>query len=509
MPVTNISLLRSYSAENPPVNPDPDEPAYIPFYSVLFYYKNTGEWTVDGNDANNGAIGVDYYRRYHISDPRSTGTTLNYVDSNGVKKTLDSFPLIKCVEADIEWKELLGDLDYPTTSMLPTAATLLENGGGHNPAAMQRTDIKAIPGFKTGDTQDPVKTYIDRTSPHGGHIHSVSGLYNKLLSTEYGGYSKAYSLPITNDTAIGFRCYEVETIIRDPKLAKKTEKLRYLPKNVLVFGDDLPTEHYTRTHPSVSNAANDPIAIGLDSYPLLAKFNPNFVGGRATIENLLVSNNSGGHTHSIATSVKKLSTVTGQTMYSFVDSGAHAHLVRYKYDVSLKSKKLKAWFTQSANTPLANGVILAYSIGRLSGYDGNISDSSALPPYWHFCDGDNETPDLRDYYIECNFSNNDHNVEVAPFNEITLLPLEVTPAGNHSHYSDTPSVQDGTPITVGAHGSEPSTTALIHTHGVSSATSFTLAGTATPVTNVRPGMTFDYAPPTSRLAFIMYNENIP
>lgn len=504
MPVTNISLLRSYSAENPPSPPSPSELPYVPFYSVLFYYKNTSYWAADGNVANNGNINVDYYRRYYISDPKSLGTDFAYYTDTGARKDLNSFPVIKCVSTDTDWKTNLGKLEYPTTSMLSNAATLLENGGGHNPAGMIRTEIKPLPGFKTGDTQDAVKTYIDRTSPHGGHVHSITGLYNSLLQTSFGNFSETYNL--TADTSSGFYCYEVETLIRDPRLAKKTEKLQYLPKDVIVFGNNLPTEHYTRTHPTVTNSEADPVALGLDGYPILAKFDPGFVRGKDAIENNLSTNNAGSHTHSIVSSTRKLSTVKGQTSYTFVNSGDHTHQVTYKYDTTLKSKVLKTWFTLSANTPLANGVIIAYSNGIESGYDGNITDSTVLPPYWHFCNGDNGTPDLRDYYVHFNFNTNDHDVEYFADNEITLLPLTVIGAGNHSHYSPTASVQDGTPITVGGHGFE---TSLDHVHGVSAATSFTLSGTTTPVTNIRPFMSFSYTPPTTSLAFIMYNENIP
>ena len=509
MPVTNISLLRSFSEENPPNPPPSTEPAYVPPYAVLFYYKGIDFWNTDNNIANNGNINVDYYRRYYISDPKSLGSNFYYYDTNGNKLELNSFPVIKCIDTNTDWKDTLGKLEYPTTSMLPNAATLLENGGGHNPLSMLRTEVKPIPGFRTGDTQDSVKTYIDRSTPHGGHIHFIRGIQQNLLSTVFGRFLevsfKGTSLANTS-TSNGFLCYEIDTIIRDPKLSKKDEKLRYLPKNMIVFGDDLPSQYYTRTHPDVGNTYTQTIINDSSAIPLLAKYKPNYVDGLELLSNMITSNASGSHTHSIATSVKKLSTVTGQTSFNFVDSGLHTHQVYYNYAVDLKAKTLKTWITQSANTPIANGVIIAYSNGVESGYSGNITDSTILPPYWHFCNGDNGTPDLRDYYVCANFSSSDHDVEINPSSTATLLNINVQLAGKHTHYSPTSSVQDGTPITVGGHGEENN---LDHIHGISAAISFINEDQKSPVTNIKPGAVFDYTPPTTRLAFIMYNENIP
>lgn len=499
MPVTNISLLRSYSPEEPPVNPPPLEPAYVPYYSVLLYMKNsTSSWSLDGNEANNGVFGVDLYRRYYLSDPRSNGTGY-YYDTNNLTQACFTFPVLKCVETNSDWKNTLGKLLYPTTSMLPNAATLLENGGGHNTS--NKVVVKNTPGFKLGDTSSTT-TYADRTAPHGGHVHSVRNLYNSLLFTDFGKYKETYNL--SGPSSDGFWCYEVDTVIRDPKLAKKTEKLYCLPKNIIVFGEDLPTEYFTRTHPTLDDETRNPDNVDTDAFPILAKFNPNAVGGSSSIVNRLVSNTAGIHTHTITN--KSLSTVTGQTSFTFVDAGNHSHNVTYLYETYLKSKKLKTWITLSANTPLSNGVIIAYSNGVGSNYDGNMTTDAILPPYWHFCDGDNGTPDLRDYYILMNFGDEDHDVVYDTDSYVNLYNIVVDPAGDHDHYSPTATVQNGTPITSGGHGPEPS---LVHTHGISAAISFKVEGVLSPVTNIKIGATFDYTPPTAKLAFIMYNENIP
>ena len=171
---------------------------------------------------------------------------------------------------------------------------------------------------------------------------------------------------------------------------------------------------------------------------------------------------------------------------------------------------MKAWVTTSDDTPIANGVIIGYSIGRNTLYPGTYSNSQVLPVNWHFCDGNNGTPDLRGYFIYANFdaSNTCHNTVLYSSNTMTIGSISMAANGNHSHLGPLTGTESstGTAVDLGSHSYESS---LDHVHTVSTADSFKYATTDTSnTTNIKVGQSFTYVPPRVQLAFIMYNENI-
>jgi len=183
-----------------------------------------------------------------------------------------------------------------------------------------------------------------------------------------------------------------------------------------------------------------------------------------TLSFSLLSNTVLSHNHeSVPVINRSRSNKTNQKGYRILDAGIHNHKITYTANVALRSKILKAWITTQDETLIANGVIIAYSIGPSTLYPGVYSNSAGLPVNWHFCDGTKGTPDLRGYFIYANFdtSNTYHDVVYNSSNTMTISDITMEANGNHSHLG---------PLTV--------------------------------------SQSYEYKPPRVDLAFIMYNENI-
>jgi hypothetical protein len=289
-------------------------------------------------------------------------------------------------------------------------------------------------------------------------------------------------------------------------------KLNYLPKNVIVFANNFTganANYFTQNDTIHDNSANGYVL------PMIAKNSTDLIGVLNISSNLVMSTQSNTiapHNHNKIPLTKSYkSTKSGQVGYSLVDAGDHSHTITYSSNVAIRSKILKAWITTDDQTPIANGVILGYTLNRNNaGFNGIGSNSANLPAYWHFCDGRNGTPDLRGYYIYANFdpANTYHNVVYSPSNTMIINTITMAAAGNHTHLGPTVGLDSGigTATDIGSHSFEDY---LDHVHSISTVDSFKYNKTDTSNTiNVKAGQTYSYTPPTVNFAFVMYNENI-
>ena len=495
----SASLFRSKASIQTPINTE----VPVPLYAVLLWHANDGSWdaTSRENGSFDGAFTPQYYRRLD-----SISRFPTYPDASQV-----SYPLIRCVADDADWKNLTGKLHSADVNFDSSLATLLETAGGHNPATMLRTKTYVSSGYQNGDVVNTNNlTYRLKKSPHAGHSHFVDNVRKSILSINYGNKDLIGSNLTNPYLSKGIQTLQVDLLIRDPKLSGGTNNVNWLPKNVIVFGTTLPAPYYTRTD-TISTTTKS--ANGRKYLPLLAKHPHVGVEGDDMNEEIMnvfaLSSISGEHSHEASPATDlQISNKTNQTGYRYNNAGNHAHVVEYVIETYIKSKFLKAWVTTEDKTPIADGTILLYAIGPGTGYDGPGDDSSLLPPNWHFCDGNNGTPDLRDYYVMANFEDNDHNVVNNENNTATIYSVLALANGQHTHYTTTSTTGlSGTMIDVGGHGEE---TSLNHTHGPSAAISFKKRSTDTQsVTNIKPGYQFEYTPPTVTMAFIMYNAAIP
>lgn len=476
----------------------------VPNYTVLLWHAPDGTWdsTSNENGSFDGAFNPQYYRRLDTVSRFPT-----YPDPRQ-----NSYPVIKCVADDANWKSETARLHSANVNFSNTVATLLETAGAHNPVTMLRTRLYDSAGFRAGDTQsaNTQLVYREKRGSHAGHSHFVDNVRDVILSINYGDKGLTGAAINNPYKSRGMQTLQIDLMIRDPKLSGGSDELNWLPKNVIVFGAVLPEPDYTRTDSVASPAVS---ANGLKFLPLLAKHPHTGVNGANTDSEFITlyaqSSFTNNHTHdSLPVTDLRISNRTNQTGFTYQPAGAHAHLVKYEIEAYLKSKILKAWITTMDKTPIADGIILLYAIGPGTGYNGPGDDSSILPPHWHFCDGNNGTPDLRDYYIMANFADEDHDVENNPNNDAAVYTISALANGQHSHYStSTFTGINGTMIEVGGHGFEDS---LDHTHNASVAPSFKKRTTdAQNVTNFKPFFEFEYTPPTVSMAFIMYNSAVP
>lgn len=247
--------------------------------------------------------------------------------------------------------------------------------------------------------------------------------------------------------------------------------------------------------------------------PIIAKDgNPGVVGETSSkISFTIPTNTVLPHNHNISPATRTYkSDKANQTAYAIKEAGAHSHQVTYTANVALRSKILKAWVTTQDQTPIANGIIIGYSIGKSSLYEGLSANSKGLPVGWYFCDGNNGTPDLRGYYIYANFdtSNTYHNVVYNTSNSMVITSISMAANGNHSHLGPLTGqeVGVGAATDIGSHTTED---VLDHVHTQLAANSILLNPTDTSNTlNILAGQSYSYTPPTVQLAFIMYNNTI-
>jgi hypothetical protein len=491
MPISKVGLVRTDGSTN-----SASGGPYIPLYSVLFYYGNNSDFA----NTSSGTLGIDYYRSYvEIFDPIAT-----YYRADGSSTIYKGNPIISCIGQDANWDTQTGVCTAASTNLPNTGATLFDTFT-HNPSTMVRTNVYNVLGALASDQTSLINTYIPQTGAYS-HNHSANNIAEVLRGIQFGkvnGTSGLYD---------GINAIAVQPILRDPRLSTNLnevyteKKLYFLPKNVIVFGNSLPTNNYTRGDTFHSKSATNLVL------PLIAKAdNVGVLNIANTLSFYLSTNTVLNHNHNVFPLVTKhTSKKTGQTGYQLTDAGLHSHQLTYTSNVAIRSKILKAWVTNKDVTPLANGIIIGYSIGKNTLYQGTYSNSASLPINWHFCDGNKGTPDLRGYFIYANFdpANNSHDAVYNSSNTLTIQNITVAANGNHSHLGPQTGsiVGTGTPIDIGSHSYE---TYLNHTHNTVNATSFLQSPTdIANTTNILVGQSYTYTPPQVQLAFIMYNNTI-
>jgi len=481
----------------------------LPFYSVLFHVGARAAWdtTLYGN------LDSDLFRSY----VEVTAPFAQYRVADGsVDPSIGGNPVIRCISSDLNWKANTGECFAATTTMPDTAGTLFNLGGTHTPKTIPRSNIYPMHGFAPGDvlSGSASDTYYDQNGAHAGHIHRVENIQPTLLSLPWGELPPSISAATSTDDYIGIKSSRIQLILRDPKLGLKDQRVTTLPKNIMVFsGQDLPNTHYTREDSRRDSAS------GLDLPLMSMSVALNGIIGPEKLTITGSSNNAPGHTHAQTITQKRLSNKSDVAYISTLTAGGHSHEVTYESTVNLKSKTLKAWFTDTDEAPIANGVIVAYSIGATSGYSEALDGPDTLPPNWHFCDGTNGTPDLRGYYIIANIDNGStHDVENnGAGSTLAVSTITMQAAGNHAHIGPDigqgvirTSTINGTTLTVGTAtdiGNHSYESRLDHVHPVATVGTFALSPTQT-IANIKVGSTYNYTPPSLELAFIMYNDTI-
>jgi len=493
MSISKIGFIRTDGVTDAPLSGAP----YVPLYSVLFWYGKDSDFV----NVPSGNLNVDHYRSYQeIYVPGAT-----YYNSDGSLSLLSSNPLISSIPNNYSWDTQTGLCIAASTSLPNTGATLF-NAFNHGSTTFTRTTIYNTLAITTGEVSSPAYTYVDQTGTNT-HTHSVNTIADTIRNISYGTASANGYL------YDGINSISVKPIIRDPRLTTSSgevyddQKLHFFPKNVIVFGNNLPSNSYSREDNTQFSSATGKVL------PLISS--PTSIGvlGIAnTISFTITSNTVLDHDHSLYPYTKKFkSRRSSQIGYNLVPAGLHSHQVTYSCNVSIRSKILKAYVTKNNATQIANGVIIGYSIGKNTLYQGKYTNSNCLPVNWHFCDGRNQTPDLTGYFIYANFdsSNNCHDTVYNSSNSILITNITVAANGNHSHVGPLTgtTVGQGTPANIGQHTYDD---ALNHVHTISAANTFLMNPFDTSNTvNITTGLSYDYVPPQVQLAFIMYNNTIP
>lgn len=173
-----------------------------------------------------------------------------------------------------------------------------------------------------------------------------------------------------------------------------------------------------------------------------------------------VTNTAASHQHTVGSGA----TGGGVASYYTEAAGGHSHTCTISaISHTLRRAYLRAWSDASAAFPLAAGMIAMWD-----------TNYGAIPADWRICDGENGTPDLRDYFIV--LSSDADTASVDGSNQMTISAT--VPSASHDHQS-TQNISIASTVNAYHPGS------VSHTH--------------TSLSNV----TVDYLPPYIALIFIM------
>lgn len=591
----STSLFRSKIAGGSAPPPDPVDGAYVPPGAVLFLYgtwnsfisvAENSEWYDDYTKLV--PPNIKWYE--------TINNTTNEPANGYGGTFLDGGPhaIVSCVPNTSRWNKTTGialapnsaffsAFSTPTTKygnlldLGPTLASDADNSysGRHgynnqndnlSPGRPSDDKPKSF-GLFAGETASTVRVPVHNV-PHEGHFHFVAGdnigfdIFNLRVGHDLNLDSAGKPIE-TLDGVVVNNYYDFETLNKRMVGVRPIQRKKngssagpsWFPKDVMVFGlgeydpgDPLePADewtYYTQSDDKHSGSYSKGIRLSTVTTPSFLYFsNKNWGGinaGSIPPTIYIDSSTNGEHSHQNLTLTTPVSTTTGQFGQVFVRGGGHNHTVSYTigdggdYDsgINIKSKVLNAWITTEDQTPIANGVIIAASYSQ-GGY-GEIIDpkKDILPPNWHFCDGTNGTPDLRDYApvalmiskrrgnaSSINSGFELHNTVYQSTNRLRFTLIEVDEnTQTHTHIAmagNVPLTVAGTGTIIDITGSHTNLNdsvneARAHTHDISTATTFldTTSSPSVTRTKINENQNYAYNPPKAQLAFIMYNKNI-
>ena len=511
--------------------------AELPDYSLLFYH-HVGKWeddnkTTHGDAPKENSDRDDIFYIYPLNFPATPDVI--YTQAPDITPTYDKINyVVRCVDNANNWSAKC-DIRYsPNTTLTDKHGTLFTSGGRHAITTLSGRPkptnpvTNGIPKLKTelpdglitgGLSADQIIKY---NAEEIGHIHRAENLRSSILSR--------YPIDSANPTAnLSFMStLSVSAIFKIPGRAKNP--ITTFPKNTLIFyygAETLEAQYFTDVYTHVNGAKN----VGNLSVPLSLMPGENFACRHTGIQNYsasvgtntmiisLTSNTAGQHNHINFATAKGFAAKTAGNFDITPPGGSteqpttHTHETTYSLDVQLKSKSLKTYLTKSNLSPIVDGVIIGYTLGKYSKYKGNITDgANMLPPDWYFCDGTNGTPDLRGYYPFTNFEDapsSGTTLNESNFITVNSINVETIP-WIHDHVISQIKGFNGNPgfADQGSHTSKYSPSATTHNHGIDTGPDFFDPPVGRPNAirrfNVRPNDTIEYSPPTVDIAFIMY-----
>jgi hypothetical protein len=534
MPVSSISLFNNIGFEG----------KVLPDYCILFWHRinnwddiNIATHGADPSSGNSSRIFRQYELGVSANPDVGTSPSTNYV--------------VRCVSVDMNWP-LLCDVRYGANTNIPNSWSGTTGIGGAHNYSLPLRNLPPLPSdYKRLSTTKLGIPLIDIcTGNHGGHTHTITGLYKGLFENTPSDIKTNTAIDGSNVlTPKSFGTFLVDPIIKDPQLNKTV--IKKIPKDIIVlyYGNDgLPEGLYDPFDESIDGATtqNDVSAFGFSLPITFVKTNQTLEPDKTGAKNLYAFNETdyyveryantisiqtttglgGYHDHKVYNENRLTSSIYTGFNYRVIpeskgnsldftpdgdfptgpDPITHTHKVNIKTELKLKSNKLKAYLSINPDAPIVNGLIIGYSIGKYSKFKGaDDSGKNTLPQGWYFCDGTNGTPDLRGRYPFLNFTQNDvtNGIGENTISSITLKSINVeTIDWKHGHIYQIPNDGKGNgsgKSDVGGHTSayDPNASELNttrHNH-----TNTTYNGVSAINTS------FNYEPPTVEIAFIMYN----
>jgi len=192
---------------------------------------------------------------------------------------------------------------------------------------------------------------------------------------------------------------------------------------------------FIKSQQDQNKCPQDALVLGIQDFSGLTvvKDNARLLKAGATITSVaaqttdsVTSSASGNHDH--RTTEKRESGEGGA--YAYLPAGNHTHTIGMALTAQIKRYYLSAWTNAAADFKSASGII-------------GMFESLTPPMGWYLCDGDNGTPDLRNYFIQLDSAANDN--QDAGDNTVNGTVSSCSSSGGHHHKgSAVSSVQSGT-----------------------------------------------------------------
>ena len=324
---------------------------------------------------------------------------INLIDTGDIEKinNIDSGNINKLGGITVKFSVI------PIGLIIPFNTASLPSGWSRFSEADDKLLIGAGGSYNPGDNSTGSSVSGTALSSAGAH----NGLGYVQDANIYAEFYQWYTHTRVNPTQPGSHTHNISG--------------QYTPQRVNIVLGKADIEHSEFPQNAMVFAKDDLSSLGLSNYYTDDRF---IYGSSSVSQTGKVSNISvaSGGTHTHITTALGRDTSTGATVYNYVSAGAHTHSnisTSYISD-NLRKLYLSTWTNASAAFSIETNMIGMY-------------ESLTPPDGWVLCDGNNNTPDMRNYFVVSS-SVAKHGTTAGSANSLTISSHSVSGSPVHDHH---------------------------------------------------------------------------
>jgi len=294
----------------------------------------------------------------------------------------------------------------PAGLIIPLNDTNVPNGWERFASADDKMIVGAGNSYGVNTSGGDYSLNISETTSTAG-AHTTSSPYIPIHGEYWGTLGSSPNLGY-GQTSGGDHSHTVSgspdfiPLCNDLLLIKATQDLSILPANALLLSDG------NVDASSLTNVLSDNRYIKSNSS----------IGQVGSLSVPCNYSNAGNHWH-LANKINYTHSGS-QSVYSIAYDGSHSGSVNVNISESIKKVLISAWTNASNDFEILPNMIGMY-------------ESLTPPDGWILCDGNNGSPDLRDYFIGLTTDGNENTTGVGD-NTIDISCPSVNHSSSHNHY---------------------------------------------------------------------------